>query len=595
MVGARLQALTLVLSLAVPLVAAAGDLQFSASVDQTTVGLGEQFQLNLTVQGENMLSAPSPSLPAMADFNVLGSSSSQSTNISIINGQLKREASITFIYALSAKRLGSLTIPAAKLSYQGKEYESQPIEINVVRAAQGQAAPAPQQQPSGPSGGGQVPIEGNLVLSVLPSRRTVYVGEPITLEVAVATRLRVTGGGWAQMPTFDGFWAENVYDANQFDFQRKTVDGRAYDVSVLKKVVLFPLSPGETAIKPMAFNVAVLQAPRDFFGFFGSTENVRIESKPITLRVLPLPDKDKPKEFTGGVGRFTMSASLDRATSNNSEAINLTVRITGTGNIRLIEKPEIPSVTGLRILDPEIKDDDHVAGGGMSGTKTLRYPIIPQTDGKFVIAPIKMAYFDPQAKSYKRLEAGPFELTSSGSAPNAPLVEATGLKVLGTDINYIKPDASALPVTPFDLPQWPNALYLVSVGTLAGAFWYRGHSERLVSDRGYARKVRSSGLVKRRLKVAERFLNKHDEKAFYASLAQAVTGYVGDRFNIDTHALTKDQLRAELLRLQVRPEASSALMDVLEQCEIARFSPGMLANKDPRPLFQKAREALGQV
>src|SRR5439155_8919762 len=113
----------------------------------------------------------------------------------------------------------------------------------------------------------------------------------------------------------------------------------------------------------------------------------------------------------------------------------LTVRITGSGNVRLIEKPEIVPVMGLRILDPEIKDDDHVAGEDLRGIKTLRYPIIPQSDGKYVISPIKMAYFDPQTKSYEVLAAGPFEFSASGSAPNTPLVEATGLKVLGTDLN----------------------------------------------------------------------------------------------------------------------------------------------------------------
>ena len=588
-----LQPLALLL-LAVPLAAAAGDLEFSASVDQATVGLGGQFQLNLTVQGENMLSVPSPSLPPLPDFNLLGSSSSQSTNISIVNGQLKREASITFIYALTAKKLGTLTIPPCTLSYQGKEYQSQPIEITVVKGAQGQAAPM--RQPAyGPSGGGDVPLEGNLMLSAVPSRRTVYVGEPITLQAAVATRFRITGGGWAEVPSFDGFWAEKVFDADKFAFQRKTIDGRAYDVSVLKKVALVPLSPGEITIKPMAFNVAVLQPTRDFFGVFGGTQTVRIESKPITLHVLALPDKDKPSAFTGGVGRFTMSASLDRATSTNSEPINLTVRISGSGSVRLIERPEIAPVTGLRILEPEIKDEDHVVGEDVRGTKTLRYPIIPQSDGKYVLAPIRMAYFDPRAKSYRSLEAGPFEFSASGAAANAPLAEATGLKVLGTDINYIKPDAPGLAVVPFDPPRWPNVLYLLSVGTVAGAFWYRGHSERLLSDRGYARKVRSSGLVRRRLRQAESCLKTHDEKSFYASLAQAVMGYIGDRFNIDAHAMSKDQLRAELERLQVRPETSAAVMDVIEQCEIARFSPGMLASKDPRPLFRKAREALGQV
>jgi hypothetical protein len=167
--------------------------------------------------------------------------------------------------------------------------------------------------------------------------------------------------------------------------------------------------------------------------------------------------------------------------------------------------------------------------------------------------------------------------------------------VLGTDINYIKPDLPSLAVVPFDLPRWPNLLYLLSFGTLGGAFWYRGHSQRLMSDRGYARKSRSASRVKQRLQQAEKHLRKKDEKGFYTALDQAVLGYVGDRFNIETQAMTKEQVRAELDRQNVAPETSGAVIDILSQCEIARFSPGLLDSRDPAALFQRARDTLGRI
>jgi hypothetical protein len=135
----------------------------------------------------------------------------------------------------------------------------------------------------------------------------------------------------------------------------------------------------------------------------------------------------------------------------------------------------------------------------------------------------------------------------------------------------------------------------VSLGLVAGAFWYRGHSQRLLSDRGYARKVRSSRLVRARLRQAGQFLKKKDERSFHAALMQAVMGYLGDRFNIETQAMTKEQLQAELERLQVGPGTVAAVIEVIEQCEIARFSPGVRAGDDPQQLFQKARDVMGQV
>ncbi len=590
--GSRVPAALLALALSA-VMAQAAELQFSASVDQTTVGVGEQFQLVLTVQGQDMLSVPSPSLPPLPDFDVLGRTSSQSTNISFINGQVKKEATVNFIFVLAAKTVGKSMIPPCKLTYQGQEYQSQPIEITVVKAAQRQAAPMPSQPGVSPSRA-QVPIEGNLFLSVVPTRRTAYVGEPIMVEVLLCTRFQIANGGWAAVPSFDGFWAEKIFDADKFDFQRRTIDGKAYGVSVLKRVALFPLTSGRTTIKPMAFNVGVTQQ-RDMFDFFGSPQMVRIESKPVTLDILSLPEKGKPAEFTGGVGQFTLAGSLDHATTTNSEPVNLTLKVSGTGNLRMIDKPTLAPITGLKVLDPEIKDDAHVVGDAVRGTKIFRYPIIPQSDGKYSIAPIEMAYFDPRAKAYKTLKTDPLEFSASGSASSAPLVEATGLKVLGSDIRYIKPDATTLPITPMDQAWWPNLLYLLSFGMVGSALWYRAHSTRLLSDRGYARKTRSSALVKRRLREAERLLKKNDEKGFHAALTQAVMGYVGDRFNIDSHATTKNQLHDELGRLQVAEETSAALIEIVDQCEVARFSPGMPGSSDPRRLFEKTRNVLGRI
>jgi hypothetical protein len=229
------------------------------------------------------------------------------------------------------------------------------------------------------------------------------------------------------------------------------------------------------------------------------------------------------------------------------------------------------------------------------GTKTFRYPILPQADGKYVIPPIRVAYFDPQAKAYRTLSAGPFEFSASGSTRNAPLVEATGLKVLGTDIRYIKADAAGLAVTPLAAPWWPALLYLVSLGLVGGAFTYRAHERRLRADRGYARKVRSSRLVRARLRQAEALLKKRDEKGFHAALAQAVMGYVGDRHDMDTQAMTRELLQAEMERRQLDPAAVAAVVEVLSQCDYARFSPGLVTVKDPRELFEKARDALGRV
>jgi len=571
----------------------AAGIDFNASVDQSTVGVGEQFTLNVTVQGEGMATVPKPQLPDLPDFNLLGSSSSQSTSISIINGSMKKQATVNFVYYLSAKRTGQLTIGPCKINYEGQEYQSQPISIEVTKTAQ---AKAPQQTGQNPKASqGRVPLDGNLFLSAQAGKKTLYVGEQVNVEFSLYNRFQINGVGDVQFPSFSGFWPEKIYDADKLNFQRKVVDGKQFEVALLKKTALFPVTSGEVEIGPLSMNVGVVQGSRDIFDMFGTTQTVKVESKPLRLTVLPLPESGKPAEFTGGVGRFTMTAELDRTSTTGSEPINLTIKVSGTGNIRLIEKPVIPAATGLKILDPEIKDQIQASDDVIKGSKTFRYPVIPQADGKYVLPAIKMAYFDPGDKRYHTLQSKVLECTATGCTPNAPLVEATGLKVLGTDINYIKPDKAE--IKPFKQQPWwlLGSGYLLSFALLGLSFLYRAHRNKLDSDRGYARKHRSGALVKKRLKAAEKLLQNDPRQEFYAVLFQAVLGYVGDRYNIDTQALSKDQLKAGLLQLNLAPELVDRIIEIIEQCDIARFSPGQAAYKTPRELFERSREILSQL
>lgn len=571
----------------------AAEIDFSASVDQTTVGLGDQFTLTVTVQGQDMASVPRPELPDMPDFNLLGNSSSQSTNIQFVNGKMSKQASVNFIYYLSAKKLGKLTIGPCRIKYKDQDYATQPIQIEAVKSSTVRAQPSPVGRATS-SVQTNVSIEGNLFLASAADKRNVYVGEQITVDFTLFNRFQISDAGISDMPTFSGFWSEKIFDADKFDWKQKSIDGKQYNYMLLKKAALFPMSSGELTISPMGMNVAVVQGSRDLFDFFGTTRSVKIESKPITINVKPLPD-NKPAEFTGGVGRFSLQASLDKNTAAGNEPINLIVRITGTGNIRLIEKPSIPAIPGLKIMDPEVKENIQTSGDIVKGSKTFTFPIIPQTDGKYAIPPVKMAYFDPGDKSYHIIRSEGFECTATGCTQNAPLVEATGLKVLGTDINYIKPNALNLKNSSFSVPRWVWMLYLIFPVMIIFAFWYRNHNDRLAMDRGYARKHRSNRLVKKRLQLSEKYLTANDLGNFYTSLSQAILGFIGDRYNIDTGAMVKDQIMDVLSRQGVPQNILKDIMDVMDVCDSFRFSPSSVSAKDPKSILGRAKEVLNSL
>jgi len=581
-----------ILILLFPTIVCASELSLTASVDRTEVGLGETLDLTVSVHGENIGDVPSPTLPELPDFEIIGRSSSQETSIQFTNGKMTQQQGIHFTYTLSPKKLGKASIGAVKLEYQDRTYETQTTEVNVVQGVT--KKPSPRSSRSTPPEA-ELASQDNLMVVATANRREVYWGEEVVVEFALYSRLHMSDVNVVESPTFNGFWVKSVYDAKRLDFQRRSFNGKSYDVSVLKKCALLPLSSGELEIGEMSLSVAVVQRSRDFFDFFGRTRTVSIRSEPIVINVKPLPTENRPSEFTGGVGKFTIKASLDRVASEAAEPVNLTVRLEGAGNIPFIERPPIPAIPGVKILDPEIRENAELVGDRMKGYKEFRYPVLPQTDGEHLIPSIRIAYFDLEDETYRTLGTEELRFTASHTTAATEFVPTSGLKVLGTDIRFIKPDLTQLQSQRCAPQGWLIFVYIGSLGLIGLSLVFERHRARLLTDRAYARRLRSNRMMKRRLKQAETCLRENDEKEFYSSLSKATLGYLGDRYDWEVHAMTKDELRDQLTREKVREEVIDKILNLLDQCDVACFSPSLMTVKEPKELFSQVKDVLSEL
>ncbi|MEO0185070.1 MAG: BatD family protein [candidate division WOR-3 bacterium] len=571
-------------TLLIPLSMFAAELNFVASVDRTTVGLGETFTLNVSVSGENISGVPSPKLPDLPDFNILGRSSSQSTNISFINGKMTQQTTITFIHTLSPKKIGKFAIGPCKIDYQGKTYETQSIEIEVVKGTTQTPTAA---TPTPPQTTGS--LEGSVMLIAVPSRRELYQGEQVNVEFYIYTQYDLDNINLSKMPNFSGFWYETIYDANRLSYQRKTYEGKTYYAALIKTVALFPVTSGHLTIDPMEINATVIKPPRDFFDFFGSAQTISISSKPVSVNVIPFPQDNKPENFCGGVGKFTLTAKVDRDTSNQGEPVNLIIKISGTGNIKLIEKPKLNPISNLRMLEPEIRENLEKSTGTIKGTKEFRFPLIPQVDGEYVIPEIAMAYFNPKTKTYEVLRSEKIRFVATGVAQGQPVTDAGGVKILGSDIRYIKPDKTIIKPGSATVSRLYLLLYLISILIFGTAFLYQRHQSRLLKDRAYARKFMSSKVFKKRFKQANEYLKRNDQKNFYSALSKAITNYIGDRFNLETGAITAEQLKQELLIRGLKSELLEELFDIVNKCDTIAYSPLSSAELSMNELYEKTK------
>jgi len=589
--------LCVLLVLFVPFLTAA-ELNFSADADRTTVGLGEQLQLTVTVEGTNIGGVPRPQVPELDGFSQLGSTSSQSTSISLINGRMTQQQTISYIYFLSPKQVGSLTVPPFKLDFKGTTYQTQPIAIAVTEESQ---APPPaqrqRQQPFGFPGRAQPRSSGrgSVRLSASADRTSVYQGEQVTVTYTLYSQAQVADLGIKDMPGFTGCWTEKLYDARQLNWRTSTYNGQRYNAATLKQVALFPTQSGQVRIDKMTVSGQIVVTGGFFFD---AAEPFEVSSDPITIDVKPLPEAGRPAEFGGGVGDFKLTAELSADSSVGGEPLTLTVKVNGTGNIGLVGEPKPAPISGVKILSPETRQKTRTSDNRVAGERSFKFPLIPTADGKLVIAEIEMGFFNPKTGSYYTQTTPRLEFVASGATGKTALTDVeSGVRTLGSDILHIKPVLG--PLSPFAIRQspianagwffYPAGLVVLGLGIVLGR-----HRRRLEQDRGYARRTRSSRLVKRGLAEATRLLAQGNEREFYSALNRAVVRYAGDRFNLETSGMTGDQIQAELTRRNIDADTVSSLLDLVASCDAARFSPGM-ARCTPQETLEKARTVLEKL
>ncbi len=575
----------------------AGEINFTASVDRTTVGLGEPFELTVTVSGVNISRVPKPQLPELAEFDNLGVSQSQSTSISIINGRVQQQTAVSFVYTLVPRKLGELTIGPCRMVYDNTEYTTEPIRITVVKSkTRSQPRTQPQSRfPPSPFDIFEEPEPepagaDDVFLAASADRTSVYQGEQVTVTWTIYTNQELARLNLKETPALTGFWADDIYQAQELRYEQRTVRGRAYYAAVLRKTALFPTQSGELRVGPMKLEGQMVTGGF----FFGRAKPFSVASEQLKITVKPLPESGKPASFTGGVGSFEVSASLSSDRSTGGEPVTLTITVNGTGNLGLLTAPVLPSVPGLKILTPETKDNFSYAGGRLSGSRRFVYPVLPTADGRYRIPEIELGFFDPKTGSYyvKKTPALEFVATDVPAKSGPVETASPGLRVIGSDIRHIRDRLVRSEgwerAAGLEFILYPLGLLLLIAGVILGR-----HQRRLQLDTGYARKSRALRQARQRLKMAQRALRENRMDEFYGLVRQAVLGFIGDRTNIEAGALTSAEIETELKKRGIDSGLVTELLDMINRCEVARFSPGAVAC-DPPELLTQAEKLLGK-
>jgi hypothetical protein len=626
----------------------AQNVSFTTSANMAKMGSKDDVQVTYTVRGAQSLQSINPS--NTGDFV-------------ITNGpfQVITPGSISFVYIMHPKHTGKCTIlPGVARDAQGHAYQSNPLTIEVVSGSL--AATRPHRMGGNPydddlfgNGGGDprvammqqmaqaqqqmmqmqmqmqrmqqqrmqqimrqqqaqqhqqqqasVPMDEKelgkyLFIKVSVDKEKVHVGEQVTASYKLYSRIPMQVG-ISKLPSLNGFWTQDFERPKEMKPVEEIVDGKKYQVFLLKKSALFPQQTGTLELDPAeAQGVArILQQVRQryaddpalagmfggslmmndpFFNnsFFDAVEykdvQVHLKSTPVNITVTPLPDKDKPASFGGAVGDFTVNSSVNNSSLSTDDVATYTININGSGNLKLIETPKLNLPNGLETFDPQIVDTITGRTNTISGSKIITYSITPHTPGDYVIPAIPFSYYNPATGKYVSVEIPAAKLhVIAGKHYNADVAKTGNLtdihNIATTPLNSLVLNAQPLLFTG---TYW--SLYVLPLFLFIGIVAWKRREEELSKDVVKLRNKRANKIALKRLTTAKALLQQNSEKPFYEEISKAIWLYLSDKLNIPLSALSRESARATLTSRNV-PEALQVRMEkVLDECETSLYAP----------------------
>lgn len=572
-----------------------------------------QFSVNKEPDSDSTFQAPT-----FEGFNIIaGPAISTGMNVQWINGHQTSSYNRTYTFVLKPQSAGKHTIAPASIVVDGKKYTTKSIAIEVID----ESAAAHQQpqseannniQKSSPSGANKQKkadssISSEDIFIVLKtSKNEVYKGEALTATLMLYTRVGYPDIHGVDLPIFNDFWTQEI--PSQSERSRAEYNGRVYDTYRLAEYIVAPQRTGELTITPAELDVVVQMvthdnSPRSIFhgGRHVSLVNRKLRSAPTTVRVKEFPE-GAPASFSGAVGEFSMSSIAPEATMSANSSNEITITITGSGNLKFITAPRISLPESFEIYDTKITDNLRTSTSGASGSITYSYPFVARAAGEYTISPIVFSYFDLDTKQYKSLSTESFTITvtddgsiqSSSEERSAYRDYGGRMKQLDRDIRFIH--TGDLSHRSASLFIFSPAYWLIMVAALSlFIVVYVVMRKRILQNRNIvARRMRQADKVAiQRLRMAQHSMELGEQHAFYSEMLRAMWGYIGDKFNIPQSSLTKETIREELYRRGVSAADAELFCEIISRADEAQYAPS--AEGDMREVYDDALSVISKI
>lgn len=528
---------------------------------------------------------------------IAGPYTSSESSFQMVNGHTSSSSSITYTYTLYAAKSGVYNIPAAHARVGGKQISSRPAKVTVVGSAQGRGNNSPKMheddnyQPHMKAAGSAISGR-DLFIKVSANKKKVYEQEPILLTYKVYTLVDLTQLE-GKMPELTGFHTQEIPLPQQKSFHIERVNGKPYRTVTWSQYVMYPQMTGKMEIPSITFKGIVVQQNRSvdpFEAFFnGGSGYVEVKrnivAPSIKIDVLPLPHK--PANFSGGVGKFNISAQLNKNELKAGDPLSLRIVVGGIGNLKLIKQPVVNFPKDWDKYDPKVTDKTKLTSNGLEGNMIYDILAVPRNQGHYTIPPVELTYYDTSLNKYKTIKTQSFDIeVAKGDGSRSSVVDYS--KDQPKDIKDIKKGEAELHSV--DNFFFGSVGYLMSLLIPFAAFVallviFRKRAidnADLVKMKG----KKANKIATKRLRQANKLMLAGKTNEFYDEVLRALWGYVGDKLNMPAEKLSRENISEKLQSHNVDDNTISKFLSAIDDCEMMRFAPG-----DPEGNMNKTFES----
>lgn len=528
---------------------------------------------------------------------IAGPYTSSESSFQMVNGHTSSSSSITYTYTLYAAKSGVYNIPAAHARVGGKQISSRPAKVTVVGSAQGRGNNSPKMheddnyQPHMKAAGSAISGR-DLFIKVSANKKKVYEQEPILLTYKVYTLVDLTQLE-GKMPELTGFHTQEIPLPQQKSFHIERVNGKPYRTVTWSQYVMYPQMTGKMEIPSITFKGIVVQQNRSvdpFEAFFnGGSGYVEVKrnivAPSIKIDVLPLPHK--PANFSGGVGKFNISAQLNKNELKAGDPLSLRIVVGGIGNLKLIKQPVVNFPKDWDKYDPKVTDKTKLTSNGLEGNMIYDILAVPRNQGHYTIPPVELTYYDTSLNQYKTIKTQSFEIeVAKGDGSRSSVVDYS--KDQPKDIKDIKKGEAELHSVDnffFGSVGYMMSLLIPFAAFVALLVIFRKRAidnADLVKMKG----KKANKIATKRLRQANKLMLAGKTNEFYDEVLRALWGYVGDKLNMPAEKLSRENISEKLQSHNVDDNTISKFLSAIDDCEMMRFAPG-----DPEGNMNKTFES----